>query len=105
MVSKNDATATKIKYANFSGYTAPKVPIMAQFVNDNYPEWIMTFEAKSKFHVGRTSPTGVRSGEGNTSKGYEVTFTKNGKFKDSFDTSYTYTNKDIAYFIKTEIMS
>jgi hypothetical protein len=100
-----NATAIKITQANFSGYTAPKVPIMAQFVNDNYPEWIMTFEAKSKFHVGRTSPTGVRSGEGNTSKGYEVTFTKNGKFKDSFDTSYTYTNKDIAYFIKMEIMS
>ena len=43
------------------------------------------------------------------SKGFKITFTKNGEYKTKFDTStkvsrfFGQTNKDVAYYIATEI--
>lgn len=85
------------------GYTTPKIPALANFVNSNYPEWNMQIEAKSKWNQGRVKNR-IRMGTGTHKKGYEISVTKNGKELFFFDTTYLYKNKDVARYIAKEII-
>ena len=87
-------------------YAKPSVPKMAEFVNENCPEWNMEINdthnvTKAKSYSG----SGLRYTEGYTTKGFEITFTKNGMKQQTFDTSSTYhKNKDVAYYIAIWIL-
>jgi hypothetical protein len=94
----------KIVHAKF-GWNKPSVPQMAEYVNENYPEWNM--EINDKLHATKSKSYGgsrLIHATGHTAKGFKIIFTKNGKQKTTFDTSTKYeTNKDVAYYIATEI--
>ena len=86
----------KIVHAKF-GWNKPSVPQMAEYVNENYPEWNMEISDSVHYYACKKS------------KGFKITFTKNGEYKTKFDTStkvsryFGQTNKDVAYYIATEI--